>query len=45
MQVCLTVPLEEFDQRKDQKFWQGLTELPARWDDMIDELNGKIASA
>ena len=35
------VSIEDFDRRKDQKFWQGLVDdLPA-WDRMIDEFNAE----
>ena len=35
------VSLEDFDRRKDQRFWQGLVnDLPA-WDRMIDEFNAE----
>jgi cysteine synthase len=36
------VSIENFDRRRDQKFWRGLVdELPA-WDRMIDEFNAQV---
>jgi cysteine synthase len=36
------VSIENFDRRRDQKFWRGLVdELPA-WDSMIDEFNAQV---
>jgi hypothetical protein len=38
------VSIEDFDRRRDQKFWQGLvSELPA-WDSMIDEFNARVSA-
>ncbi len=33
------VALEDFDQRRDQAFWRGLTELVPVWDQMIEDIN------
>ena len=33
------VSLENFDQRRDQSFWDGLLNLVSVWDDMIDRFN------
>lgn len=38
------VSIEDFDRRRDRKFWQGLVnELPA-WDHMIDEFNAEVGA-
>ncbi len=34
------IPLEDFDRRSDQSFWDGLMDLVAVWDAMIDDFNG-----
>ena len=33
------VPLEDFDARRDQAFWDGLMEMVPVWDGMIDSFN------
>jgi cysteine synthase len=35
------VSLAEFEARREQRFWRELRELPAVWDDMINEFNGR----
>ena len=34
------VPLEDFEQRRDQSFWEGLQKTLPVWDAMIEEFNG-----
>ncbi len=36
------IELADFDRRKDQGFWRGLTELVPVWDRMIDDMNNAI---
>jgi len=36
------VSLEDFDRRKDQRFWQGLVETIPEWDRLIDEFNEEV---
>ncbi len=36
------VSLEDFDRRKDQRFWQGLVETIPAWDRLIDEFNEEV---
>ena len=38
------VPLEDFEARRDQAFWNSLRGLPQLWDDMINELNDEVAA-
>jgi len=38
------VPLEDFEARRDQAFWDSLRGLPRLWDDMIKELNDEVAA-
>ena len=38
------VPLEDFDARRDQAFWDSLRGLPRLWDEMIDDLNDEVAA-
>jgi cysteine synthase A len=35
------VSLADFEARRDQRFWRGLRDLPAEWDAMIGEFNGR----
>jgi cysteine synthase len=35
------VPLDEFEARRDPRFWSGLREVVATWDELIDELNAR----
>jgi len=35
------VSLADFEARRDQAFWRDLRGLPAQWDEMIDEFNGR----
>ncbi|WP_428120251.1 pyridoxal-phosphate dependent enzyme [Candidatus Poriferisodalis sp.] len=37
------VPLEDFDVRRDQAFWDSLRGLPRLWDEMINDLNDEVA--
>ncbi len=38
------VPLEDFEARRDQAFWDSLRGLPRLWDEMIDELNDEVSA-
>ena len=38
-------PLEVFDARRSQSFWQGLRANLPVWDEMIVEFNGRVAKA
>ena len=38
------VPLEDFEARRDQAFWDSLRGLPRLWDEMINELNDEVAA-
>jgi cysteine synthase len=38
------VPLPVFDSRRDQSFWCGLRELLPKWDEMITDLNARVAA-
>ena len=38
------VPLDDFEARRDQAFWDSLRGLPRLWDDMINELNDEVAA-
>ena len=38
------VTLEEFNARKDQRFWRGLRELLPAWDAMIEDFNRQVAA-
>ncbi len=38
------VPLNDFEARRDQAFWDSLRGLPRLWDDMINELNDEVAA-
>ena len=33
--------LEEFEARREQRFWDSLLDLVPVWDDLITELNGR----
>ncbi|MAG56383.1 MAG: pyridoxal-5'-phosphate-dependent protein subunit beta [Planctomycetes bacterium] len=37
------VSLDDFELRRDEMFWYGLTELPDVWDELIHEFNAKVA--
>ncbi len=39
------VPLEDFEARRDQAFWDSLRGLPRLWDEMINELNDEVSAA
>jgi cysteine synthase len=39
------VSLEDFDRRKDQRFWQGLVDTIPEWDRLIDEFNDEVDHA
>ena len=36
------IPIDDFDVRRDQGFWDGLMDLVPVWDGMIDEMNSRI---
>ena len=38
------VPLDDFEARRDQAFWDSLRGLPRLWDEMISELNDEVAA-
>jgi len=39
------VSLEDFDRRRDQRFWQGLVDTIPEWDRLIDEFNDEVCHA
>jgi cysteine synthase len=39
------VSLEEFEARRDPEFWAAIRERATVWDDLIDELNTRVAEA
>ena len=39
------VSLEDFDRRKDQRFWQGLVDTIPEWDRLIEEFNDEVGHA
>jgi hypothetical protein len=39
------VSLDDFDRRKDQRFWQGLVDTIPSWDRLIDEFNDEVGHA
>jgi cysteine synthase len=39
------VRLEEFEARRDQRWWRGLRDLIPEWDALIEELNGRTGVA
>ena len=39
------IPLDRFDARRDQSFWRALRPAVARWDELIDEFNDRVAAA
>jgi cysteine synthase len=39
------VSLEDFDRRRDQRFWQGLVASIPHWDRLIDEFNDEVGHA
>jgi len=39
------VPLDEFNVRADQSFWDGLLELVPAWDAMIADVNAQSGAA
>jgi hypothetical protein len=39
------VSLEEFDRRRDQRFWRGLVDSIPAWDRLIDEFNAEVGGA
>jgi cysteine synthase len=39
------VSLDDFDRRKDQRFWQGLVDTIPAWDRLIDEFNDEVGHA
>ena len=38
------VPLEDFDRRKDQRFWRGLVDSIPSWDQLIEEFNAEVGA-
>ena len=38
------VPLDEFEARRDQGFWTETREVVHRWDERIDDFNGRVAA-
>jgi cysteine synthase A len=38
------VPIADFTRRRDQEFWRGLRNLLPVWDEMITELNARVAA-
>jgi cysteine synthase len=38
------VSVEDFDRRRDQKFWQALAEMIPAWDRMISEFNAEVGA-
>lgn len=38
------IPLAEFEARRDQGFWRGLERLLGVWDELIRELNARVAA-
>ncbi len=39
------VSLEDFDRRRNQRFWQGLVDTIPEWDRLIDEFNDEVGHA
>jgi cysteine synthase len=39
------VSVEDFDRRRDQRFWRGLVEAIPEWDRLIDEFNADVGGA
>lgn len=39
------VSIEEFDARRDQRFWQEMRAIIPAWDQMIEEFNGRTGAA
>ena len=39
------VSLDDFDRRRDQRFWQGLVDTIPSWDRLIDEFNEEVGHA
>ncbi len=39
------VSVEDFDRRKDQSFWHGLTETIPVWDQLIEEFNAEVGGS
>jgi hypothetical protein len=39
------VSVEDFDRRRDQRFWRGLVEAIPEWDRLIDEFNADVGNA
>jgi hypothetical protein len=38
------VTIEDFDRRRDQKFWRGLADSIPAWDRMITEFNAEVGA-
>jgi hypothetical protein len=39
------VSLDDFDRRRDQRFWQGLVDTIPDWDRLINEFNDEVGRA
>jgi len=39
------VSLEEFEARRDQRFWQEMRGIIPAWDHLIEEFNGRTGAA
>jgi cysteine synthase len=39
------VPIDDFDRRKDQRFWHDLVDSIAAWDRLIEEFNAEVGAA
>ena len=39
------VALEDFDRRKDRRFWQDLVDSIPAWDRLIEEFNAEVGAA
>jgi cysteine synthase len=38
------VPIDDFDRRKDQRFWRGLVDSIPAWDRLIEEFNAEVGA-
>jgi hypothetical protein len=36
------VPLDEFEERRDQRFWVETRRIVHRWDELIDDFNAQV---
>jgi hypothetical protein len=39
------VPLDEFEQRRDQRFWVETRQIVHRWDELIEDFNARTGVA